>query len=233
MSASRAASPIAAVLTALALPLAGCVTPFGSDDPASTAKDPGRQLTLEEVEDALPQVPVGAEVARLDPQPTDLRTDPTECLEVLRSGESATELRSAEVATARRGWAASAPAGSEVTVSVTSYSRPVGGAVLDQAGSAMSSCSDFDYTGQSDGHPFELHLRSQPRTVDPIGEQTFAARITAVEMIGGQERKVFIDQLVVRSGHNLLRLSHSHWDESATHAVLETNARTMLTSLEH
>lgn len=225
---------VTALLTAAMLPLAGCATPFGSDDPTTTtttSKDPGRQLSEAEAEAALPAVPVGGEVVELEPEPTELETTPAECLEMLRNGESAQGLKSGRVARVRRGWNSDSPAGSQMTVSITSHSEPVSAEILDRAGAAMSTCGTFTYRGKDRSGDFELNLRGEPRTVDPLGDQTFADRITVFETLGGQERKIFVDQLIVRSGNNLVHVNHSHWDESASHEPLEAYARGMLDAL--
>lgn len=230
---TRLRARTAAALAATTLALGGCgITPFGSDDTTTAAApDPGRQLTDREAEQALPEVPVGAEAAPVQPEAQDLETSPSQCLDVLRGGQQGDELKATEVVHARRAWSADQPSGSQYTVSIGSHSEPIDSQTLDTAGAAMSTCATFTFSGRDATGTFETTMQSQPRTVAPVGDQTFAARITIVEVIGGQERKIFIDQLVVRVGHNLLRVNHTHWDESSGHEPLEAQVRAMLDDL--
>lgn len=227
----RALMTAVAGIAAVAVPLTGCSTPYGKGaaDPGDRA---GRQLKQEEAEQALPEVPQGAEAATPDELARDRATTPTDCVDVMLIGPTKTDLDDARVVRAQRSWSASSPAGSQYIVTIESYSHPVGTPVLDQAGAAMSSCGEFTYTGTLDSEPFNLHLMAQPRPVRPRGEQTFANRITIVDVVGGKRRKIFVDRLVVRDGHNLVHVAHSHWDEATTFEGMETYAGEMLTDLE-
>lgn len=192
----------------------------------------GRQLTQDEADQALPEVPEGAEVATPEEPATDLATDPAECMDVMLIGQTKTDLDDSRVAQARRSWSVSSTSGAQYTVTIESFSQPVDATVLDKAEAAMSSCSEFSYTGTQGSDGFHLNPQATPRPVAPSGEQTFANRITTLEMIGAQPRKIFVDRLVVRAGHNLVHVRHAHWEESNTFEEMETYAGETLTNLE-
>ncbi|MGO4131463.1 hypothetical protein AB4028_15340 [Janibacter sp. RAF20_2_2] len=226
----------AAALAAAATLLAGCVPPFAGDETPSgaPAKDPGRQLTQAEVDAALPDLPASAEPVEEeaeDPDDIEPTTSPAECLAVRLDGPTFDALREDKVVSAERSWSSDEPAGAVTTAHVASYSRLVGPEPLDAAGAATGGCSAFTYSGRDASGDFTLHMGAAPRTVDPVGEQTFAVRITVEEVIGGADRRVHIDHLAVRSGHNLILLTRTHWDDDATHADLEQYAREALDNL--
>lgn len=219
------------LVAALVLPLAGCgVLPGG--DPTTPAPDPGRQLTEQEARDALPEVPATDEARPEGAEPHDLEADPPECLDVLRAGEAADELTSTRVVRESRGWLSSSPPDSDMTVTIASYSSPVDPAILDRAGAALSSCESFDYRGvDADGTSFDLDMYAEPRTVEPIGDQTFADRITMKQKIDGVRTTVYIDQLVMRIGHTLVTVSQIHFDVELSTRKLEKYAAEVLESL--
>lgn len=231
-------------LAVLVLPIAGCITPLelsgGSpqDDSSSTsatsttASRAGRQLTQAEVDAVVPTVPVDATASDDEVNARDLDSDPDECLDVLLLGETATDLKGFRVASTRRSWTVPQDDYLEYSITVSTHSRPIGPELLDRAGSAMSSCDAFPYTGQDERGPFDLRVLTDPRTVQNFGDQTFANRITSHVMVDGQSTPLYLDQLVVRIGHNLLRATQYHADSARTFADLEGFIDQMVKDLE-
>lgn len=246
-SARTTRTAAAALVAVLGLSLTGCVTPFGSDEPTSQPASPstspaseptpdpttgsGRVLTDAEAEAALPAGPKSATPRKMTNTSEDRTTDPPECLDVLRIGPEEQALRKVRVGNAGRSWMTKDPATTFV-LTIESYSRLVGPAQLDRAGAAMGACDAFSLTGRDAEGSFDLRVLAEPRTVSSIGEQNFAARIISFDRIDGKTQRVYLDYVVVRSGHNLIEANATHRDESRDFSDLESQVRKMLTELE-
>lgn len=240
---------MAGLVTAAALPLTGCVTPFGTDDastsrpappsPGSSSPSPtsdpdtetGRVLTDAEAGAALPARPTGTTPRVMTNTSEDRTTDPPECLDVLRIGSEEKALRTVRVGNAGRSWTTKDPV-TTFAFSVESYSRLVGPAQLDRAGAAMGACDAFSLTGRDADGSFDLRVLAEPRAVSSIGEQNFAARIISFNSVNGKSQRVYLDYVVVRSGHNLIEANATHQDESRDFSDLEAYVTQMLTELE-
>lgn len=239
-SAHRARLLTASIAAAAALPLTGCA-PFVSGDSttsttSTTTSTPsptgaGRQLTEAEAEAALPTRPAGAKEPRDRGESKDRATDPQECMDVLRIGDTATQLGKDRVARASRTWNTSSPVTGH-SFRVDSYSHPVGPELLDRAGSAMAGCDAFSLTGRDDDGSFDLRVLAEPLPVASLGEQNYAARITSFERVNGKSERYHLDYVVVRVGHNLVEVSVTHQDEDAGVERLEDAARDILDRLE-
>lgn len=238
---SRPPAAVSLVM-ALVMPLAGCGTIFGSDDAASAPTSSsstssstgniGRQLTKEEATHALPATPSGARSTSVDGTSSHHASDPEECLDVLRQGKTADDLRASRVVSVSRGWRTAAPESIEYTFRIESFSRPVGPELLDRAGAAMSTCGAFSFTGEDDGGTFDDRVLIEPRTVAPLGDQSFADRVTSfIPDARGKAQRVYVDQLVVRVGNNLLLASRIHKDKTTSFDPLEAHAEHMLRDL--
>ncbi|KRE38818.1 hypothetical protein ASG73_00115 [Janibacter sp. Soil728] len=235
----------AALVVALTAGLTGCTTPFGSDDPStsqtttptpaspSTPADSGRgrQLSEQEATAALPTRPTGAKNVAAQSAPEGRATDPAECLDILRAGPEGDALRQVRVAHAERTWSTQDPATS-YSFEIDSYSRPVGPALLDRSGAAMSSCSTFSLTGEDSAGHFDLRVIAEPRTVPTIGEQNYGARLITFDQVDGKSVRVYMDYIVVRAGHNLVAVTSVHRDEDRGRDELETHAEEILQDLQ-
>ena len=237
---------LAGALAAAVLPLAGCVTPFASDEPTSqttttsptpSASSPtaetgeGRQLTEAEAEAALPARPEGAEDVAPQSDPEGRTTDPAECLDVMRIGDEADSLRTVRVAHAKRTWRTKDPA-TTYGFEIDSHSRPVGPTLLDRAGAAMADCSAFSLTGRDHAGHFDLRVLAEPRTVSTLGEQSYGARLITFDQVDGKSVRVYLDYVVVRAGNNLVEVNSVHLDEDRGLAELETHAAQILEDLQ-
>ncbi|WP_114203533.1 hypothetical protein [Janibacter anophelis] len=245
----RTALTTTGLAAALALALTGCVTPFdlGGDEPTSTTTPAtptspsstttsppdgaGRQLTQEEAEAALPPRPKGSTTLTVESTASERKTDPPECLDVLRIGEERDTLVEARVANATRGWAQRDPR-LQWTHTVESYDRPAGSTLLDRAGAAMGGCSAFSLTGTDADGFFDLRVLAEPRAVSPLGEQSYAARLTTFRQVDGRSERIYLDYIVVRDGHNHIEVTRSQSDETAGFAPLEERAEEILRGLE-
>lgn len=237
----------AALMAVLGLSLTGCVTLFGSDDaspsqPAprspgsqSPTSDPGtgtgRVLTDAEAKAALPAGPKGTKPRKMTNTSEDRTTDPPECLDVLRIGSEEKALRKVRVGNAGKSWTTKDPV-TTFAFTIESYSRLVGPAQLDRAGAAMGACDAFSLTGRDADGSFDLRVLAEPRAVSSIGEQNFAARIISFNSVNGKSQRVYLDYVVVRSGHNLIEANATHQDEDRDFTDLEAHVQQMLQSLE-
>lgn len=233
---------LAGALAAVALPLTGC-TPFANDElttttsPTPSSSSPtaetgeGRQLTEAEATAALPTRPEDAEDVAPQSEPEGRTTDPAGCLDVMRIGAEAEDLRSVRVARAQRTWRTTDPA-TTYGFEIDSHSRPVGPTLLDRAGAAMADCSAFSLTGRDDAGPFDLRVLAEPRTVSTLGEQSYGARLVTFDQVDGKSVRVYLDYVVVRAGNNLVEVNSVHLDEDRGIAELETQAAQILEDLQ-
>lgn len=246
----RLAAPFAALTTALTLALAGCIPTLVSDDATSASPPPlttssapaspttppdlvraGRQLDETEAKALLPPTPKGIKEQPPQPPSTQRSSDPKECVDVLRLGWHARKLAQSRVARATRGWTA-AKSSNHHDFKIQSYSRPVGPALLDKAGSALSTCSSFALIGRDSGGSFDLRLLTEPRSVTPIGEQTFAVRVITFDQFKGQTKRVYVDYLLFRVGNNIVEVSHTTLDKSLGMEDLEKSAADILAKMK-
>lgn len=249
-TARRSLGTAAAAVAAVALPLTGCATPFGGDEPTSspatpeaspsrppsstpTGEDAGRQLTMDEAKAALPPRPPGTQRTPEPPKSTRRTTDPAVCIDVLRIGDEAGRVKKTQVLLADRSWLVKGTTvGEQYDVSIRSHSRPVGPALLDRAGAVMGDCDAFAFTGRTGGESFDNRVFTEPRTTPDLGDQGFAVRFTTPEMINGKSKRLYLDHLDVRVGHNLVEVTHTHWDETNDFSELESYARDILGKLQ-
>lgn len=246
----RTRGAAAALVTAVALPLTACVVPVDLPGRSSTSAPStapttsshswtraGRQLTTHEALAALPTMPdQGAKdeeewTTEAKNALNDRSTDPAECLNVLRLGDSAAALEEHHVASVNRSWI-------EPTVvymfTVRSFSQPVGPDLLDRAGAALSTCDSFLLSGIDRGEPFEERLRASPRPAPAtsLGEQSLTLRMTSFDATDGRNEEVYTDHLVARVGNNLIDVKATHRVKSTGQQRLEDFATQILGHLE-
>lgn len=235
----------AAALTCLVL--TGCATPFGPEGtsatpaPATSSAPPsdpaleraGRQLTDEEAEAALPPLPAGATRQPSTTGSEHRTTDPAECVDVLRIGWHYRNLLQHRAGQASIDW--SEGTGEDLvslTVRVTSLTRPVGPAILTAAGEAAGGCGSFSLHGRDERGEFDMRLLTEPRTISPLGEQTFALRVTTFDSVGGKTTRIHLDQMSYRVGHNLVTIQQVSSDDDRSMEQVERLAGDVLARLE-
>lgn len=250
MTARRVARGLTCLATSLLL-LTGCGDlPFASS-PSATAPTPvptpepvtsspttdprleraGRQLDEAQAEAALAGLPRSAKPGP-EPSAQYRKTDPKPCIDVLRLGWYATNLKRSRTVAVTRGWTQGKGTGLQAhNVRIESHSRPVGANLLDQAGAALAGCDSFSLTGRDEAGPIDLRLLAEPRTTATLGDQTFAVRITTFGEIGGRQTRIYADYLVVRVGHSLITLTQTSTDEASDMTTLERHAEDIISRL--
>lgn len=96
----------------------------------------------------------------------------------------------------------------------------------------MGGCSAFSLTGTDDDGFFDPRVLAEPRAVAPLGEQSYAARLTTFRQVDGRSERIHLDYIVVREGHNYIEVTRSQSDETAGFAPLEERAEVILRGLE-
>ena len=171
------------------------------------ADGPGRQeLTEKQIEAALPSEKEAPDGFEEDPNvrtggKSTRSTDPDRCRAVyldtdeFRSWSKGHSSASGAVRYTEPGDAAGRPS---VSVFVTSYDTPIPKKFFDRAGSALGACRGFTEKVSSSSNWVDKKASSISAPV--VGDQTFAQRVGLVDM------DLTIDQLYVRSGHNLINV---------------------------
>lgn len=223
--------------------LAACSLPFGDDGDgdgdrtatSTTSSGPdlaraGREMTEAEIESAISTgpdswKPQGASSARVAWR----RTDPPQCVDVLRIGAPAKELVKHEQASAQRAWGSpsGSPGSATLLVDVRSHDRPVGPDLLDAAGAALSECDAFALTGQA----LDTRVLADSLAFPGLGEQTFAVRLTTWELVNRRSMAFYVSYVTVRVGHNLVVVSVTTSDADLDLSVLESQTREVLRRL--
>lgn len=227
-----------AVGVAVAIALAGCT----DDEPATSSTEGdgttdgvGRELTDDEAEAALPDAPEGLDGSAYEIGAEDRKTDPEECLDLLRLGPEAERLRDA-----RSGFAGitySNPSGpleeqQSYTISIASHPDPIGPDVLSQAGEALGQCSAFSFTGTDASGNFDERILAEGIPVKNLGDQTFAVRLTSFPEIDGDVHRQYVDQIDVRVGHTLVSVRSTGYRENDDTQDIEEMAQQILDDLE-
>lgn len=238
----RMAARTLGLTAACAVALTGCITPFGGEEPTSTTSTStqtttpetraGRQLSDDEAAAVLPTRPASAKDVPLDTSTRERTTDPQECIDVLRSGETYDALSTTKAGDAYRGWAESGSDPVTYNIRIRSYTEPVTPDLLDRAGSALGGCDAFSLMGTDDNGPFDLRVLAEPRTTSSLGEQNFGLRLISFNTVRGKSQRVYLDYVIVRVGHNLIEVGDVHQDETKSLEPLETYAQQILDDLE-
>lgn len=241
-----------ALPTVTALALAGCIGPFGDDDPssppssstASTEATPSptrtpdfgratRELSDAEAQRALPKEPADATSAE-GPTGTERRTEPEVCIDLLRLGWQGRNTKKTRTGHAESDYFTGDDTKTYqgYTISISSHSSPVSPGLLGRAGDALGQCATFDFTGRSAGSAFDDRMLAQGLPVRNIGEQTFAVRLTGFTEVEGSTHRIYLDHLDFRVGHNLVSVRSASYREGSSTAALEKKAQEVLDNLE-
>lgn len=240
-----------AVATAAAITLTGCSLPFAGDGddasspPSSSSAGPdptptedlgraGRQLTDQEVEQALPTTPDGY-TRDEQPRSTQRRTDPETCLDLLRLGWQGRNANQKRTARADGHWYTN---GNDVetyhaySATVATHSEAVSPHLLRRAGEALGQCDSFSLTGVTSGASFDDRVLTESIQVRNIGEQTFAVRLISFVQVNGKTHRLYLDTLDFRVGHNLVSVQSVSYQEDHDPDRLETMAQRILDDLK-
>lgn len=175
-------------------------TPDAADGPAQ------QELTEEQITAALPtakEAPDGFEEdsnVRSGGKSTRV-TDPDRCRAIYLDTDefrSWSKEHSSAVGAVRYTEAGDAAGRPSVSVFVNSYDTPIPKKFFDQAGSALGQCAGFREKVRSSSS--WIDKRANNISAPVIGDQSFAQRVGLTEM------DLTIDQLYVRSGHNLINV---------------------------
>ena len=118
------------------------------------------------------------------------------------------------------------------TVTVSSYSDPVGPDLLASAGHALGTCTAFSFTGTDEGGNFDERIIAEGLPVKNVGDQTFSVRLTAFPRIDDDVHRQYVDQIHVRVGHTLVSVRSTHYEENADTEDIEEMAQEVLDNLE-
>lgn len=176
------------------------ITSEASDGPAQ------QQLTNQQILDALPEESDAprdyVEDPRINAQDaSSLETRPDTCRAIyLDSDEARTwkkeHLEEVEgVRYSQPGDGAGRPG---VSIFIATYDEPVPKAFFDDAGSTLGECADFSERNDADSQWTDKRARDV--NAPAVGDQSYAHRVGLVEL------DMAIDQLWVRSGHNIINI---------------------------
>lgn len=232
---------LVATTSALAL-LSGCgLLDRGSgddaapDEPKGASGLPGseRQLTPEDAESALPGPPPdGAPVDQTTTTVEDTSSTPARCHDLMHA-DAPDGLSDSKVAEAASGWSERVGGSPrEYRFRITSHSAEVPSEPLDRAGSALRTCGEFTYTGTDDEGAFVHRVWAEPVAVGNVGSQTFAMRYETEQEHLGRKRGLYVHQIVVRTGHNLISATQLSFEEDLGPDRLERHTREILERLD-
>ncbi len=228
---ARSRSVTVGLVTALTLTLGtgGCGLLLGDDEPppgGGSSSSPtwrNRGLSDSEVTATLPAMPAGWKKGVVAPGTEGRRTDPPECIDVLRAGEPAEKLEQDRTGIdAVAYYTGRGDDRRDVTVTVRSHSRPVGSELLDRAGAALSTCEAFAlYASGPVDLTTDMRVLVEGLGFPNLGEQTQAIRMTVHGEISGRWREVYFDSAVARQGNDLVQASMTSLQEEPATDELE------------
>lgn len=175
-------------------------TPESADEPQQ------QELTKKQIHDALPEqsdAPKGFEKdSRIAPGGTSTReTDPEKCLAVYLDTEEIREWKDKHFVASdgvRYTQPGDAAGRASVSTFVTTYDRPVPRAFFDDAGKTVSDCGDFEEKATADS---QWTAKKASNIGSPaLGDQSYSLRVGLTEL------DLTLDQLWVRSGHNIINI---------------------------
>lgn len=237
----RTTRPIGAAIGAAvmgSIVLAGCT---GDGDDSGGAGSVGRtdgigrEISDGEAKAALPEKPNGYTGGDYEVTAEDRETSPESCLDLLRLGSLAEDLREDRSGFGGATYAKdTGPIDDQeiYTITVASHSDPVGPDILAAAGNALGDCSAFSFTGRDEGGNFDERIIAEGLPVKNIGDQTFAVRLTAFPRIDNDVHRQYVDQIDVRVGHTLVSVRSTHYEENADTEDIEGMAQEILDNLE-
>lgn len=185
-------------------PTASTVTVTETPEPADAPEQ--QQLTEKQIRAALPTTKEAPKGFVRDPNVVAVSDstrviDPDECRAIyLDTDEIRTWVKehhsaAGAVRYTQKGDAAGRPS---VSVFVTSFDVPIPKEYFDDAGAALGDCATFTEKNSPTDNP--LDKKASNITAPVVGDQSYAHRV------GMAELDLTIDQLWVRSGHNLINI---------------------------
>lgn len=238
MRAPRTALVAVAAMSAMATALSGCATSGDDTSPSSSSSTTdvgtaGRQLTEAETKAALPDVPQRAHhVNRDETGPSQRKTDPEQCLDVMFGGEEWQRLEATDPVSSGVYWQTGQ--GQDVvgtSVSVTSFPSPVGSRIFADAGKALGACETFEYRGKDADGSFSMRIVASTRPTRNFGQQAISTRFSTRVVVGGERTPYFYDFLRFRVGHNLVTVRETHYDKDRGTSNLEDRAEEVMAQL--
>lgn len=197
-----------------------------SDGPAQ------QELTAQQIRDALPtedEAPHGyVDDPRLNIQSeSTLETRPATCRALYLDSDEARKWKKehiSEVDGVRYSEPSDAAGRPGVVVSIATYDRPVPAKFFDAAGSTLGECRNF--AERNDDESEWIDKRAVTVNAPAIGDQTYAHRVGLVEI------DLVIDQLSVRSGHNIVTVRHLTDNSTRSEETMTDLAEGVLEDLE-
>ena len=179
-----------------------------SDADISEAPDGPAQeeLTKKQIVDALPEESDAprdyVEDPKINPDAESTReTDPESCQAIYLDSPEALKWKK-EHLTATDGVRYTQPGDAAgrpgVSIFVATYDEPVPKKFFDEAGETLADCQDFNERNDPEGRWTEKRARNV--NAPAIGDQSYAHRVGLAEL------DMAIDQLWVRSGHNIINI---------------------------
>ncbi len=200
----------------------------------STAPDGPAQevLTKKQILDALPEESDAprdyVEDPRINADAESAReTDPDTCRAIYLDSAEARKWKKAHltetegVRYTQPGDAAGRPG---VSVFVATFDEPVPKEFFDEAGETLAECADFSERNDADGQWTEKRARNV--NAPAIGDQSYAHRVGLAEI------DMTIDQLWVRSGHNIINIRVLTDNASHSEETMSDLAEGVLEDLE-
>lgn len=165
-----------------------------------------QELTKQQIRDALPEESDAprdyVEDPRVNAQDASSReTDPDTCRAVYLDDDEARKWKKEhlkEVDGVRYSQPGDGAGRPGVSIFIATYDRPVPKKFFDEAGSTLGECTDFAERNDDEGEWSDKRARNV--NAPAIGDQSYAHRVGLAEL------DLAIDQLWVRSGHNIINI---------------------------
>lgn len=208
------------------------VTVTQTAEPESADEPQQQELTKKQIKDALPEkadAPKGFEAdPRIDAATRSTReTDPERCLAIyLDTAEAREWKKKHHTANDGKRYTQPGDAAGRASVStfIATYDRPVPKKFFDEAGSTLGECATFSEKSTSEST--WIDKKSSSISAPVLGDQSYAHRVGLTDL------DLTIDQLWVRSGHNLINIRVLTGNASYSDETMSTIAEGVLEDLE-
>lgn len=204
-------------------------TPETATTPEKLERREQQQVTSATARDALPQradLPKGWVVDE-SPVSRSTRTyDPPQCADLELRGSAAQKFKDdhleVEERVAYSEWTEGVAA--RLVVTLQSYSEPFPVDVLDAAGARLGECATYEQTIDGDDRVWTTRALTTPT----VGDRALGVRYTPQDDASGR----LTDDLIVRSGHNLVIVKYLPSTPTYDDQLLEDYAQGVLDRLE-
>lgn len=200
---------------------------------AETADEPQQQeLTKKQITDALPEeadAPKGfQEDSRINRATESTReTDPERCLAIYLDNEEARAWKkqhNTAIEGKRYTQPGDAAGRASVSTFIATYDRPVPKKFFDEAGSTLGACATFSEKSTSEST--WIDKKSSSISAPVLGDQSYAHRVGLTDL------DLTVDQLWVRSGHNIINIRVLTGNANHSDETMATIAEGVLEDLE-